>query len=251
MFNGCVHFEGTFSDNGLSFPRGIFRPAEPSVDYIELESDGKTYRSTVRLKCVPTENDGKLLAEEANTKILDRLAFRYPENLIDDARITASNFERVDPAPGVMEASVASISFTGHAATFIKGLVLGSVEHDLETKDRRGERYYGTFRTALQCGTATERFMHLYHLLMMFNGDDQKTVEAFIVGQDPTVLRTPDPRDVAKGKANPRMETIYTRLRNEFAHADRKVDLARTKAEMAENVSSLARFVKRAIEQQP
>jgi hypothetical protein len=44
------------------------------------------------------------------------------------------------------------------------------------------------------------------------------------------------------------METVYTRLRNEFVHKRQGVDLQKTKAEMADQLGGLRTLVKRAIE---
>jgi hypothetical protein len=44
------------------------------------------------------------------------------------------------------------------------------------------------------------------------------------------------------------LETIYTRLRNEFAHPRKGVDLKQTKAEMARRIGKLGELTKHAIE---
>jgi len=44
------------------------------------------------------------------------------------------------------------------------------------------------------------------------------------------------------------METVYTRLRNEFAHKRAGVDLQKTKAGMADKLGGLRTLAKRAIE---
>ena len=47
------------------------------------------------------------------------------------------------------------------------------------------------------------------------------------------------------------METIYTRLRNEFAHTRVGVDLATTKEVMVNRLGGLLALVRRAIELSP
>ncbi len=47
------------------------------------------------------------------------------------------------------------------------------------------------------------------------------------------------------------METIYSRLRNEFAHKRAGADLNETKSRMASYAAALARLTKRAIELHP
>jgi len=80
----------------------------------------------------------------------------------------------------------------------------------------------------------------------MIRGDDQKLVETFIISEDPAVPQTKDPREWKD-----QMETVYTRLRNEFAHRRAGVNLETTKSEMAERIGGLRALVKRAIELDP
>jgi hypothetical protein len=77
---------------------------------------------------------------------------------------------------------------------------------------------------------------------MLFN-DKQPAVDAFIVGEEPAVSQTPDPRP---GHTN--METVYTRLRNELGHKRPGVNLDVTKEEMAKHLGGLIALTKRAIE---
>ena len=85
--------------------------------------------------------------------------------------------------------------------------------------------------------------MHLYNLLLMMFNDKQADVDAFIVGEEPAVPRTQRPN-----KSAGVMETVYTRLRNEFAHKRAGVNLEDTKTEMANRVGGLVTLTKRAIE---
>ena len=88
--------------------------------------------------------------------------------------------------------------------------------------------------------------MHLYNLFLMLYNDSQADVDAFIVGQDPSVPQTQHP----KKKAGV-METVYTRLRNEFAHIRPGVNIATTKADMANRLGGLRDLTKKAIELNP
>jgi hypothetical protein len=90
---------------------------------------------------------------------------------------------------------------------------------------------------------AVERFLHLYHILLLFHNDRQDDVDAFIVAQDPNVPQTPSPLLSKKGKA----ETVYTRLRNELAHRRPGVNLDDTKREMEDHWPGLMELVRVAI----
>ena len=77
---------------------------------------------------------------------------------------------------------------------------------------------------------------------MLFD-DSEKEVEKFIRREEAGVRRTPDSRG--------RMETVYTRLRNECAHKRPGVNLDNTKAEMMNRLGGLVALTAQAIELHP
>jgi len=101
---------------------------------------------------------------------------------------------------------------------------------------------FSPYRLALQSRSPAEKFMHLYSLLLRFFDDEQAKVDEFIRSQDTAVLQSPDPRP---GHSN--RETVYTRLRNEFAHRRSDVNMQETEAEMEQHVGGLMGLVKQAI----
>jgi hypothetical protein len=82
--------------------------------------------------------------------------------------------------------------------------------------------------------------------MMLFN-DSQAAVDDFVRREEPSVPLTPDPRPNHRS----RMETVYTRLRNELAHQRADVNLDKTKLEMGNCLGGLIALTKRAIEFQP
>ena len=116
---------------------------------------------------------------------------------------------------------------------------------DLEQTSPPGESNFGLFRSARQSMSPVEEFMHLYHILLMLYRDSQSQVDRFIVSEEPDVKQTQDPRSDRNHK-----ETVYTRLRNEFAHK-RAVNIDNTKTEMANHLHGLKTLAKRAIELNP
>jgi len=71
-------------------------------------------------------------------------------------------------------------------------------------------------------------------------------VDAYIVSQEPGVPQTQHPK-----KKPGKLETVYTRLRNEFAHLRPGVNLDDTKKQMAERLHSLKELAKKAIATNP
>jgi hypothetical protein len=111
----------------------------------------------------------------------------------------------------------------------------------LEEKAPAGESNYGLFRSARQSESRAEEFLHLYQIILMLCGDAQRKVDEWIKAQVPTVPETPHPREA-------RMETVYSRLRNEFGHHRSGVDLDNTKREMASHLGGLRELARQAIQ---
>ncbi len=228
-----------------TFPSVGFDPKEPGVDKVEIEgADGKELRGTVHLSSVASIYDGREIAYEVSKKALDRITFNHGTP-IETSRLTGEHFLPILPQPGVAHASGAAVALAvGNAlvdATTLK--------RELEQPSPPGERYYGLFRAARQSASPVEEFMHLYNLLLMFFNDVQDDVDEFIVGQDSTVPQSPKPARPKRPKKPKRdKETVYTHLRNEFAHKRVGVDLQKTKVEMAAQLGGLRTLAKRAIE---
>lgn len=120
------------------------------------------------------------------------------------------------------------------------------LKEELEQPTAPGERYYGLYRSARQSTGAIEEFMHLYHTLLMHYNDKHADVDEFIVSVDASVPQTHHPL-----KAPGVKETVYTRLRNEFAHRRAGVNLENTKMEMTHRLGDLRMLIKQAIELHP
>jgi hypothetical protein len=90
-----------------------------------------------------------------------------------------------------------------------------SVKKNLERVAPPGERHFRLFRSALRSTSPVEKFMHLYNILLMFFDDKRQAQERLdnFIKKIPNTSAKPILR-----KPNPN-ETVYTRLRNEFAHS--------------------------------
>ena len=92
------------------------------------------------------------------------------------------------------------------------GIPVQQLKVELQNLTPPGEQNYALFRSALRSSGAVERFLHLYNIMLMLHNDNQPSNDTFILQEEPTVSQTPSP------KFPSRMETVYTRLRNEFGH---------------------------------
>ena len=244
MFRGTVKLRARIKGEGVQFDACEFNTNIRGVDTITVASqEGREIIATVCFAEVATEADGKSVANTITSVALDRLSFRY-NIAIDDAEITGSQFSERSPSAGsghLVEPS-APVLARG-PITAIVGIPPERIRTELERRDAPGQLYYGLFRSAKQSHGPVEEFMHLYNLLLMLFEDKQSEVDAFLLSQDPTIPQTPDPRPHVH-----RMETVYTRLRNEFGYHRTGVNLSHTKMEMAERVGDLSALVQKAIE---
>jgi hypothetical protein len=226
-----------------------FDPKEPGVDKVEIESPGNGGKisSTVHLSGVADSNTGITLAKKVLAAALDRISFRYNIG-IEDGQRTEYQFAPINSTPNVIEAQAGELMITGSEASFVLGLNPTNLKADLEQPTLLGEEYFALFRSALLSASPVERFMHLYNILLMYFDDErpgaQERLDNFILEQKPAVPMTPNPR-------TKRPETVYTRLRNEFAHQRRGVNLDETKAEMRKRLGELIELTKRAIQSRP
>jgi len=243
MFNGTVTFRAVITSNGLKFPSCEFNPNQASVEKVVIENQsGFEILSTVHLSGVATERVGRAIANKVLTAVLDLIAFRY-SLAIEDSQIVSSWFDLVDPLPGAqVQPHSGVLAIIGLEPALIVGIPAADLKTELERPTLSEEPFFSSYRLALQSRSPVEKFMHLYSLLLRFFEDEQAKVDDFIRSQDSAVSQSPDPRP---GRRN--METVYTRLRNEFAHRRSDVNMEDTKAEMEQHVGGLIGLVKQAI----
>jgi hypothetical protein len=243
MYVGTVTCRAVITNNGLKFPSCEFNPNQASVEKVLIESQsGFEILSTVHLDGVATERVGRAIANKVLTAVLDRIAFRY-SLAIADSQIVSSWFAPVNLPPGAqVQPHSGELAIIGEQADLVLGIPADDLKTELERTTLSGEPFFSSYRLALQSTSPVEKFMHLYSLLLRFFEDEQVKVDEFIRSRDSAVPQTPDPR---RGRSN--METVYTRLRNEFAHRRSDVNMQETKVQMEQYVSGLIGLVKQAI----
>jgi hypothetical protein len=247
MFKGTVNFRAAIKGHGITFTSLDFNPNRPGVDRVTIEApQGDAILSTVHLDSVPSQEDGRLLADSVITSALDRLAYHHGIS-IEDAYRTREHFEPIHPQPGLagLIAGYGTLFISGASDRGVVGIPAATAKFELEEVVPAGERHFGLFRSALLSGSPVERYMHLYNLLLMLHRDDFADLDAFIVREEPAVPQTAKPR-------NRGMETAYTRLRNDFAHGGRTGgNLKSTKEEMEGRLVGLMNLVRKAIAVNP
>jgi len=243
MFKGTVTFSARIKGNGLKFPLLEFDPKEVGVDKVEVEGpNGDKILSTVHLASVATQEDGKAIATKVNEDALNRISF-FHAVAIENGQSTSAQFSPLSPQPaGRLVPATGNYAFTGYPPNLVVGITAATLKAELEQSSPPGGQHFGLFRSARQSMSPVEEFMHLYHILLMLFDDSQGHVDDFIRRKDPAVSQTQDPR---KGPGV--METVYTRLRNEFGHRRSGVNVDAAKAEMADRLGELVKLTKQAI----
>jgi hypothetical protein len=241
-------------DKGVTFPLFEFNPNEPVVERVEIEGPKDTeILSRVHVSAVATAEEGIGIATKVHVDALNRISFNHGI-AIDNGRVTESGFSPIDPPPPGnfrITPGTGHYSIDGKDVRFVHGLTADSLKSELEQVKPPGERSFGLFRSALQSTSPVEQFMHLYNILLMYFDDEKKAqnrLDKFIRKVNPKVEMKPYCRPAKSGKQKMVLETVYTRLRNEFAHSRTGANIEQTKVEMTERLSELRELAKRAIE---
>lgn len=250
MLKGQVDLVARLLDTRITFKPVCFKPPVADIDSVTVEMRGTDELSgTVHISSVATPADGISLACDVIESAFNRLAF-FHGLAIEPARVTGSNFSYTDPQPdhnlnhNIVLAGTGHIIITGFAAKVSRGISTATIQSELEQVEPSGEINFSHIRSARLSVGPVEEFIHLYAILLIFNDDSQKKVDDFVVSIEPSVQQTQSPNETKKIK----LESVYTRLRNEFAHKRGKV-LSTTKLEMSKHLAGLHIIVQQAISQ--
>lgn len=241
MFSGRVDFVARVLDGRTTFQRTLITSSIKGVQSIELESQtADDVSGTVLIEEVTSEDAGLEQAKSAIAIALNRLSYFY-DMVIEPQRITASNFSPLNPPAGHITLGTGRIAIVGHALRIMQGMHPTAVKLQLEELMPPGENNFALFRSARLSLGPVEEFMQLYSILLGLLGDKQSAVDEFIVLKEPGVIQAASPKGTGK------LETTYTRLRNELAHKRAGSSIEATKADMSAYLSGLRIVVKAAI----
>ena len=253
MFRGHVAFLARVLDTRESFTTVHFKPPVAGVEgaVVEMRNIENLF-GTIRISSVATDADGMELGRSVIESSLNRLAF-FHGMAIKPACVTGNHFSPITQQPdnhlvarvGCLAPQPCYVPFGGHAARATFSVSSTTIQSELESLEPPGEVNFGLFRSARLSVGPVEEFMHLYAILLMLFNDNQKKVDKFILSVEPGVQQTQDPHNRSAGN----METIYTRLRNEFAHKRQGVLVQETKSEMSRYIEPLLTVVRQAISQ--
>lgn len=164
MLTGEVALVADIRGNGLAFPKLDYAPGLPGVVNVELEGTGDQIRCTVGVAGVPSEDAGRSLALAACGAALNRIAFGQ-QVTVGGGRVSGYSFAPADGGTGVV--GVSNTLFLQGAAAATKAVTDAAPRPMLEEAAPAGEPLFGLFRSAMNSTGPVERFLSLYHILMV------------------------------------------------------------------------------------
>jgi hypothetical protein len=237
MATGTIEYMAPVASVRLSAPIEVSNP-HPKVEKIVVETQGSEQIKVVfHLTDVFTDTDAKDIAKNILDSIIDRLVFKLDRS-IGQPHLSGLCLPK--------DASGSSYTATSHLASLwsvASATITPGPEsrqelaRSLEQPSARPD-LYSAYRFAVSQSDPVARFMFLYNILLQLHNDKQPQVDDFICGEVPEVPTSLSPKG--------RMETVYTRLRNEVGHA-RETPPKLTRKGIQENLSAFQKLVKTAI----
>jgi hypothetical protein len=251
MYGGVVELMAVYEDlrgENFSFPRLEYKPSEAAVKSIEVEADSARFYWQVHIASVKSREGGRRLACEVVESAINRIVFRE-ELRFGPVVVAMDGLKHLGSISNsyVFECAPATLEVGGTVnMRFVRSpeLIREEVRRCMEEESSWRDDFYGFFRAAMQSSSPVEEFMHLYHILLMICCDRQPRVDALILDICPCAEKSYSPKQKRVE------ETIFTRLRNEFAHRRKDVDVLDVKRRMAEIVPDIRSIVRQVIGKQ-
>ena len=249
MFKGLFTWKSAIVNKGVSFDLAEWTPIAPAgIDRVTIEaSDAETVTCTTHFISVESYEVAEKISRQIAIAAIDRITYQSNTG-IHDPIASGQALQEIDPKPGPR-----MIALTGHISFSVScegratwGMSPDMVKREMDRPPMNGEQFLGMYRDASLSPGHVERYMHLYNLLLMLFDDNQGKVDAFIREKELGVSYELTKPSQNSNKPNA-PETLYTRLRNEFAHVRMGVSIAATKEGMSKNWAGLKEIVKQAI----
>jgi len=219
------------------FPKLTVSPAEPRVKSIDLEAPRiSPFAITVHFDFIATQEEACKCARAVACDMVNRIAFTFKVSVDDPLQESVSLRLLSDSAATEHQLEISQsvrVSDSAECSNEPSPASIQQLKKALEKpyKKLRGWNMMGIYRSALKMDNPVDRFLCLYSILLLQQQDSQANVDAFILDSDPSVVQTQF--------QNRRKETVYTRLRNEFAHIREDTSFDKTRQEMEQHLGGL------------
>ncbi|MEZ5582006.1 MAG: hypothetical protein R3F37_03785 [Candidatus Competibacteraceae bacterium] len=236
--------------SGLKLEEVELRSPNPKIEKITLKTqeqgtDHTSLEVTFTLKDVLATDNFRSIVKPILSPLIDRLGFYFNGVYVEEPQFSGSALPSNPQGNTFITEAVHIVALActdGIIEPGSKGREKLKVH--LESSTLPGEDQYKLFNFATRQKDPVARFMFLYNILLSLRKDKQTNVDIFIAQEELGVQQTPSPK-------TSKLETIYTRLRNEVSHVRKGAIPQNTKKDITENVGKLQELVKKAIIQQP
>jgi hypothetical protein len=237
MATGTVEYAAPIA--GLQLEPIEISNSHPAVEKIVIETqDGKQLRITFHLADVFALEDAQPIVEGILPSIVNRLAFH--QNVpIREPYFTGASLPK--DASGTSHRVIADAILLWDSAAPVLTLgedKCGELARLLE-QPHEDHDLYTLYRSSINQSDPVARFMFLYSILLQLHDDKQRQVDDFIREEAPNVPQSSSPKG--------RVETVFTRLRNEVGHSRVGTTPELTRREIKENVIGLQNLVRKAL----
>ncbi len=247
---GEVQFVAKIKENSIVIPSSIeFNPNKLLVEKVEIKSHNSNEISLiVFLASIQSEDQGRDIAEKVTLEVLSHIAFLFsiafekPQFCGGHFFAEHSNFDVFSKS--IVEPKLSPPDDAAHHVLLLTTEHVEQLKTQLEKASSLERLYFLMFRSALQPKSPVEKFLHLYSILLMLNNDDQESIDAFIVKEQPSVVKVPPVASWRKEED----ETIYTCLRNSVIQYRKVVNNDSFIAEIENHLPRLIELTKKAIE---
>ena len=243
---GTVKFVARCNEDDITwqFPKVEFVTDIEGFSKVELDNlTGDSVVGIVHVEPRSSQTEIQRSAMESVIYAINELAFALPTAIHDpewqENDLYIQSRPGVEPSPIINPAS-GSGTF-GDVRVRMKSTA-EAIKSQMKPIPSTKSAYLEHFRLAFSAQTGVEKYMGFYQLLLNLtcnaNGDESPVnLDRFILACKPSVATSSSPH-------TKKQETVYTRLRSEFAHVRQGVDLRSTKSEMNQRWGELMECVK-------
>lgn len=240
MTSGTINYYAL--SNGLEMDEIEVSNSHRNVEKITIKTENSDRISiTITLSNIYSSEDAGSIGDELVNVLLDRLAIEFDIPIEEPHCSGMSLYSDESGKKHIVTANFVALydileGDIKPGKTRIEDLIKKLEEETLPRKQN-----LSLYRFSANQKDPLARYMFLYNILLLLNGDSQKNVDEFIRANDSGVSQSPRP-----DKPNV-IETIYTRLRNEIAHCRNSAVPEHTIKEIVDNIASFQAVVKVAI----
>ena len=256
MLKGELTYRAPVSGDRLLASLLEVKHTNPSIARIEVsapktnDSRACAIQIVISFTSVASRDEASLIGWQIAKDILDRVAF--DQNIsIEEPPAPEGHFVQVSldgTKVGPMQGFDSATCFMrGHVVIEPDVRDLARLGKQLNARRLKGRTYYPLFRSALKTENPVEKFLALYRILLVIHDDKQQDVDRFLHDEfgDKLTLRPGQKTKPGKPKIK---ETVFTSLRNEFAHIRKRTCLESTRQQTEQHMERLIERVKRAVE---